>query len=500
MMVQAHKFTAFKGLRLGLALFVIFSPPALSISWRSEVKVRPPLQSPSDALQHQLRLPDVYAVALNELKELEAQPLCHRVAARLLVNNCQLLDGKDEATILTDSGRQLRDFVDSYAASLAICDLERGAFKIPYQCAKFRESALSQLAMRNEAYMHVTSKEIDSCLSALGVSDSAWNTWVSYRHKALRFCEAARADNEKAQSVLLYQRLTKIIAKLTDGVEAELQKRMSDLDNRAREAAERVDQLNPHIDQLRDGLARVEKYLARDMEQAVRQSEAWIKGGMEHAMNLEQMLAVLLKTAMDGNAKVAAAHGESVELATRKANDELSAFVSVIASAAASSMALQNQIELSRLQAAELAARQDSLEQGIDRLIVASETLASKHEDHAYLLRQASNITTELLDTLEEAASAATRIGKSVFDTSISGAWWPYMICPAVSLVMGSYGLPPSILRNLGLIAAGEAFGFMIASFDDIRQTFDSLSAFETYEDVCVEVFDDFNQTAAGDI
>lgn len=98
---------------------------------------------------------------------------------------------------MKDSGRQLRDFIDSYAASLAICDLERGAFNIPYQCDKFREGALSQLTMRNEAYMHASTKEIDLCLSALAVSDSAWNTWVSYRHKALRFCEAARADNEK---------------------------------------------------------------------------------------------------------------------------------------------------------------------------------------------------------------------------------------------------------------------------------------------------------------
>lgn len=119
---------------------------------------------------------------------------------------------------------------------------------------------------------------------------------------------------------------------------------MSDLDDRARQAAERVDQLNPHIDQLRDGLARVEEYLARDMEQAVRKSEAWVKSGLEHAVNLEQVLAVLLQTVMDSNARVAAAHGESVELATRKVNDELSAFVSVIASAAASSMALHNQI------------------------------------------------------------------------------------------------------------------------------------------------------------
>jgi hypothetical protein len=75
------------------------------------------------------------------------------------------------------------------------------------------------------------------------------------------------------------------------------------------------------------------------------------------------------------------------------------------------------------------------------------------------------------------------------------------MICPAVSLMMGSYGLPPSILRNIALIALGEAFGFAVASLDDIRRTFNSLSAFTEYEHVFEEAdtFYDYNMTV-GDI
>lgn len=145
------------------------------------------------------RLPKIYSAAIRELQDLEAEPLCHRTAARLLVNDCQILEGKDEATVLTDSGRQLRDFVDFYAASLAICDLERGSFVIPTQCARFREGSLSLLPVFQPHQLHVSSKEIDSCLAGLAKSDSAWSTWVSYRHKALRFCEAARADNEKSE-------------------------------------------------------------------------------------------------------------------------------------------------------------------------------------------------------------------------------------------------------------------------------------------------------------
>lgn len=139
---------------------------------------------------------------LQELQELEAEPLCHRIAARLLVNNCHLLDGQDDATVHIDSGRAARDFVDSYAASLAICDLERGSFVIPSRCFKFQESTLATLPIPVQPQLHVSTLEIDGCLKGLAQSDSAWSTWVSYRHKALRFCEAARADSDRGEHPL----------------------------------------------------------------------------------------------------------------------------------------------------------------------------------------------------------------------------------------------------------------------------------------------------------
>ena len=155
------------------------------------------MTSPTEAQTIESRLPRIYEVALRELEELESEPFCHRIAARLLVTNCHLLEGKDDASLLTDGGRQIRDFVDSYAASLAICDLERGSFVIPGECSPFQEATLSQLPVQDQPRLHVGPKQIEDCLTGLARSDSAWSTWVSYRHKAVRFCEAARADNEK---------------------------------------------------------------------------------------------------------------------------------------------------------------------------------------------------------------------------------------------------------------------------------------------------------------
>ena len=180
---------------------VIFCAHVVAAFWGGKKQVASPRHdlnlSPFEMLQAGSQPSEVYTVALSELQDLESEPLCHRIAARLLVGNCQLLDGKNEATVFTDSGRQIRDFVDSYAASMAICDLERGRFTIPAVCDKFREPTLGQLSIDGQARLHVTSREIDHCLSGLAAENSAWSTWVSYRHKALRFCEAARADQEK---------------------------------------------------------------------------------------------------------------------------------------------------------------------------------------------------------------------------------------------------------------------------------------------------------------
>ncbi|KAL7621876.1 hypothetical protein AAE478_007376 [Parahypoxylon ruwenzoriense] len=168
-----------------LLLILAHSHLVDGLSWRSGSKVNSlraslnehPEVATEDSLTHLFRSGprslSPYEVALNELRELESEPLCHRTAARLLVNNCQLLEDKSEATVLTDGGRKIRDYVDSYAASLAICDLERGSFEIPRECSNFRESVLSRLPLQNPAQLHVTSAEIDSCLAGLADSDSA---------------------------------------------------------------------------------------------------------------------------------------------------------------------------------------------------------------------------------------------------------------------------------------------------------------------------------------
>ncbi len=97
-------------------------------------------------------------------------------------------------------------------------------------------------------------------------------------------------------------------------------------------------------------------------------------------------------------------------------------------------------------------------------------TLSSQYHEHTQRLTQAQNLTSDLLDTIEATTTSAAQFQETLLSQRhVGGNWWPYVICPTASLVMGSYGLPPSAFRNLGLLALGELFGMLVSSHDRLR-------------------------------
>lgn len=96
------------------------------------------------------------------------------------------------------------------------------------------------------------------------------------------------------------------------------------------------------------------------------------------------------------------------------------------------------------------------MNQGMQRLADLTSDLSLKHDDHAQLLHQAKSMTNEILDTLHETAASAATVEEALSKKSPVSSLWPYIWCPAASLVMGSYGLPPSVVRNLVLVALGN--------------------------------------------
>lgn len=81
-------------------------------------------------------------------------------------------------------------------------------------------------------------------------------------------------------------------------------------------------------------------------------------------------------------------------------------------------------------------------------------------------LDEAKNTTADLLDTVvavaDNIASIEDARHSSIYGFGI-GHWMPYIISPVAMLLLGSYGLEPSAVRNLGLVALGEVVGFVVS-------------------------------------
>jgi len=93
--------------------------------------------------------------------------------------------------------------------------------------------------------------------------------------------------------------------------------------------------------------------------------------------------------------------------------------------------------------------------QNLDSMLSLAEGLSSQHSQHQRHLDQSKATSEAILGALHRAEDTA-----GALQNSFMGRWghfgiWPYVVCPTATLMMGSYGLPPSILRNVGLIAMG---------------------------------------------
>lgn len=145
---------------------------------------------------------ELYSSAMLELKRLEEEPICHRVAAQLLMSNCEGLEDINQKEYDLYSGRVQRHYVESLAASLAICDMERSSMLVPDACESFRLPALLHASQESEGKLQVSQEQVGACLKGLGKDPSHWLSWTSYRDNCLLICQAARSDIDKGKPVV----------------------------------------------------------------------------------------------------------------------------------------------------------------------------------------------------------------------------------------------------------------------------------------------------------
>jgi hypothetical protein len=172
----------------------------------SQGEVKPNSEStanfePLELLDSRRKNSEIFSTALSELQTLKKAPACHRIAARVLLNDCQRLEENDSfdpnVTAYEDEDR-LMDYTYSYALSLAMCDLGVARQKIPESCTLFQESTLLGLSTRDKRKgIHVSHEQIQACVSSLYLDNNSWTSFSNNKGKATLFCQASRIDIQK---------------------------------------------------------------------------------------------------------------------------------------------------------------------------------------------------------------------------------------------------------------------------------------------------------------
>ena len=84
-----------------------------------------------------------------------------------------------------------------------------------------------------------------------------------------------------------------------------------------------------------------------------------------------------------------------------------------------------------------------------------AEVLSTKQELQLSSLDASQKLADDLRTTLGSLATSASTLQNSVFQKLDLTRWMPLLLAPAAALTLGSYGLPPSMFRNLLLLVIG---------------------------------------------
>lgn len=151
-----------------------------------------------DLLNSRSRKPDFHDEAMQELAKLDGTPVCHRIIVKLLMDDCQNIEGDAQGDFFKESSKIQTHLEESGTIGLAICDLERGRFNIPQACTPFTEAALMQVPYGKNDGMRISPEQVGDCVTALGEEGpSHWTSLASYRGTAKVVCRASRLDIDK---------------------------------------------------------------------------------------------------------------------------------------------------------------------------------------------------------------------------------------------------------------------------------------------------------------
>lgn len=164
--------------------------------------------------QRVVHQPEVFRHAVAIINHLETSPSCHRLAAKDLLQSCQ--------SISSTSGQvETQDILDtvksSYAARLAVCELNGAEVAVPPACLSMtpqsgkdkpsmacKYSGIGCSSGKESDFLHIGRKQVQLCLNALENRSQWWISYSNARQNAVTMCHAARAEIDRGNVSCLH--------------------------------------------------------------------------------------------------------------------------------------------------------------------------------------------------------------------------------------------------------------------------------------------------------
>jgi hypothetical protein len=406
--------------------------------------------------------------ALKAIEDLNRKQFCHRFAASMLLDNCKSTSELQSSTPSYDVAEEERreSYLRMFAISLTLCDIEALQRPLPRHCERFGQNALMSVKKNGGGLdsLQVRDADINRCLKEIGADQSTVVSWKFNQQSAAVVCQVARMDIEKDETIALFGYLTRLMSEVVDEI-TKLSELNRGLVHAAEEAQESVHGLWNSIRQLKNGVTNIWTDIAAETGKAQHALKEAFGGVTTYAADMESLLQRLRRTAMESHAENAAVQQQAYDLATdvtnqvQRANGDVVALRDVV-------LTLYENMNVMGMGLAAMNERQQKADEQSQKVLqvlvnVTEQLSKAAHlgEDHTVVLAKATKIAEGLADIVEKTSGAASNWQNSMLRSGSGpiGASWPLFLgMPTMVLLLGSYGLPASLIRNTGLLVTGK--------------------------------------------
>lgn len=147
-----------------------------------------------------------------------------------------------------------------------------------------------------------------------------------------------------AQNILVFQKLTRTMAKLTDDVEADLQQRIEAWELLAKQTEDRLSQSIPAANLIWERLREIEDMLDNQLGTSLDRAASSADEAVRSTETLQHLLALTVKTALEGNSQLAFAQEQAMAQFKDQSAGDLSVLSSQVLSAVEYTIALHEKL------------------------------------------------------------------------------------------------------------------------------------------------------------